>query len=60
MEKHHLEYATHLDPTARGKLFLLGHWSKVEVPDPYRLSQDHHALACDIICAATDDWLARL
>ena len=60
MEKHHLEYATRLDPSARGKIFLLGHWDKAEVPDPYRLAEENHQLAYDIIAHTVDQWIGKL
>ena len=60
MEKHHLDYANDLDPTTRGKTFLLGHWTRAEVPDPYREPEDAHQLAYDIISAAVDDWVGKI
>lgn len=60
MEKHHLEYATRLDPSARGKIFLLGHWDKAEVPDPYRLAEENHQLAYDIIAHTVEQWIGKL
>ncbi|HRO37988.1 low molecular weight protein-tyrosine-phosphatase [Thauera sp.] len=60
MERHHLEYATRLDPSARGKIFLLGHWDKAEVPDPYRLAEENHQLAYDIIAHTVDQWIGKL
>jgi protein-tyrosine phosphatase len=36
MEKHHRDAVLAMDPTARGKTFLLGHWTNTEIPDPYR------------------------
>ncbi|WP_341644723.1 low molecular weight protein-tyrosine-phosphatase [Thauera sp. SDU_THAU2] len=60
MEKHHLDYTNDLDPTTRGKTFLLGHWSKAEVPDPYREPQEAHQLAYDIIAEAVEQWIARI
>lgn len=60
MEKHHLEYALRLDPTTRGKVFLIGHWDKAEVPDPYRLGEESHQLAYDIISHSVEQWVAKL
>ena len=60
MEKHHLDYANDLDPTTRGKTFLLGHWTKTEVPDPYRKPEDAHQLAYDIISEAVNDWVGKI
>ena len=60
MEKHHLDFTNNLDPTTRGKTFLLGHWTKAEVPDPYREPREAHQLAYDIISEAVDQWVARI
>ena len=60
MEKHHLDYANDLDPTTRGKTFLLGHWTRTEVPDPYREPEDAHQLAYDIISEAVDLWVGKI
>jgi protein-tyrosine phosphatase len=59
MQSHHLEYVLNLDPTARGKTFLMGHWSKREVPDPYRKGDAAHRAAYQLIHADTEAWLAR-
>ena len=47
------------DGTA-GKVFLIGHWDKAEVPDPYRLGEESHQLAYDIISHAVDQWVGKL
>jgi protein-tyrosine-phosphatase len=45
MEKHHRDAVLAMDPTARGKTFLLGHWTRTEIPDPYRRGDEAHAEA---------------
>lgn len=60
MEKHHLDYVLGLDPTARGKAFLLGHWSKLEIPDPYRRGEAAHQAAYDLIHQQVLVWLKRI
>ena len=45
MEKHHRDAVLAMDPTARGKTFLLGHWTETEIPDPYRRGDEAHAVA---------------
>ncbi|ENO86698.1 low molecular weight protein-tyrosine-phosphatase [Thauera linaloolentis] len=60
MEKHHLDFTNDLDPTTRGKTFLLGHWNKAEVPDPYRKPQEAHQLAYEIISEAVDQWVEKI
>ncbi|WP_079437532.1 low molecular weight protein-tyrosine-phosphatase [Zoogloea sp. LCSB751] len=60
MEKHHLDYVLGLDPTARGKTFLLGHWNKLEIPDPYRRGDAAHAAAYDLIHQQVLIWIKRI
>lgn len=60
MEKHHLERVLELAPTARGKTFLIGHWSGSEIPDPYRKGEPAHRQACDMISSAVDAWLGKI
>lgn len=60
MEKHHLDYVLNLDATARGKTFLLGHWNKREVPDPYRRGDDAHRSAYEQIHEEVMAWLRRI
>lgn len=60
MEDHHREAVFDLDPAARGKTFLLGHWSNTEVPDPYRRGDQAHAQAMRLIDAAIESWLVKL
>jgi protein-tyrosine phosphatase len=60
MENHHREAVLHLDPTARGKTFLLGHWTNTEIPDPYRRGDQAHTQAMHLIDATMDSWLVKL
>ncbi|MCB1965437.1 MAG: low molecular weight phosphotyrosine protein phosphatase [Candidatus Accumulibacter sp.] len=60
MEKHHRDAVLAMDPTARGKTFLLGHWTETEIPDPYRRGDEAHAVALRLIEAALDPWLRKL
>lgn len=60
METHQREAILDLDPTARGKTFLLGHWINAEIPDPYRRGDDAHRTAIELIVAASEPWLDRL
>jgi protein-tyrosine phosphatase len=59
MENHHLEYVLRFDPTARGKTFLLGHWSKREVPDPYRKGEMAHRNCYAMIGHEVKSWLGK-
>lgn len=60
MEKHHRDAVLAMDPTARGKTFLLGHWTKTEIPDPYRRDDAAHAEAIQLIDEALDPWISKL
>lgn len=60
MEQHHLDHVLSLDPTARGKTFLLGHWAKTQIPDPYKRGIEAHQLAYSQIAEQCKRWLARL
>lgn len=60
MEKHHRDAVLDMDPTARGKTFLLGHWLQAEIPDPYRRGEKVHAEALQLIQAGIDTWLKKL
>ena len=60
MEKHHRQAVLDLDPTARGKTFLLGHWINTEIPDPYRRGEEAHAEALRLIELAISPWLEKL
>lgn len=60
MEKHHRDAVLAMDPTARGKTFLLGHWTKTEIPDPYRRDDAAHAEALQLIAEAVEPWVNKL
>ena len=60
MEKHHLEYVVSMDPTVRGKIFLLGHWSNKQVPDPYRRGKVAHQAAYEMISHEVGNWVRRV
>ena len=60
MEKHHRDAVLAMDPTARGKTFLLGHWTQTEIPDPYRRGDAAHAEALRLIEAAVEPWVHKL
>lgn len=60
MEQHHLAHVLQIDPTARGKTFLLGHWAQTEIPDPYQRGVNAHQAAFNQIAAESQRWLTRL
>ena len=60
MEPHHLEAVLTMDPTARGKTFLLGHWMSTSIADPYRRPEDVYRNTHQEIATAVSTWLERL
>ena len=61
MERSHREAVADIDPTARGKTYLLGHWNGgKEIPDPYKRSEAVYQQALDLIDEALPNWVKRL
>jgi protein-tyrosine phosphatase len=60
MEMHHRDALIDIDPAVRGKTFLLGHWQKQEIPDPYRRAQFAWDGAFRLIEQGVADWGRRL
>ncbi|HHR1090339.1 TPA: protein tyrosine phosphatase [Klebsiella pneumoniae] len=61
MEKHHIEKVSSISPEARGKTFLLGHWlNKVEIPDPYKQSQEAFEFVYDLIEQSCLSWIKKI
>ena len=60
MEGHHRDALGDIDPTVRGKTFLLGHWQKQEVPDPYKRSRAVWDESVKLIDEGVAAWLKRL
>ncbi|HBQ8443754.1 TPA: protein tyrosine phosphatase [Klebsiella pneumoniae] len=61
MEKHHIEKVSSISPEARGKTFLLGHWlNKLEIPDPYKQSQEAFEFVYDLIEQSCLSWIKKI
>lgn len=60
MEPHHREALGDIDPAVRGKTFLLGHWQKQDVPDPYKRSKAVWDDALQRIDDGVAAWVQRL
>lgn len=43
-------------PMVRGRAFLIGHWSKREIPDPFRKSKEFHAAVFAMLDDCTREW----
>ncbi|MGL5345674.1 MAG: protein tyrosine phosphatase [Plesiomonas sp.] len=61
MEKGHISAVTSIDPSARGKTMLFGHWcSESEVPDPYRQSREAYEYVHQLLSRSTEEWAKKL
>lgn len=61
MEKGHIDAVMEIDPTVKGKVFLVGKWlDEVEIPDPYKQSFEMYEHVFDLIRRSTDTWVKRL
>jgi protein-tyrosine phosphatase len=61
MDARHRDAVLDIEPAARGKTFLLGHWiGGIEVPDPYKLSDDVYTQALDLIDKSLAAWIKKL
>ena len=60
MEKGHISAVTAIDPGARGKTMLFGHWQgESEVPDPYRLSREAYEHVYQLLVRSADGWAKK-
>lgn len=58
MEKNHVEQVNRIDPAARGKTMLLGHWlNQQEIADPYRKSREAFEGVYGLLENATQKWV---
>ncbi|MEG3112402.1 MULTISPECIES: protein tyrosine phosphatase [Pantoea] len=58
MEKRHVEQVNRIDPAARGKTMLLGHWlNQREIADPYRKSREAFEEVYGLLENATQKWV---
>ena len=60
MESGHRRVIDDNEPTARGKVFRLGEWQDLEIPDPYRQPRDAFEAALEKIDKSIADWVKRL
>ena len=60
MESGHRRVIDANEPTARGKVYRLGEWQDLEIPDPYRQRRDAFEAALDKIDKSIADWVERL
>ncbi len=61
MEKAQREAVADIDPTARGKTYLLGHWQGgKEIPDPYKRPDSVYTEALALIDESLPSWIKKL
>lgn len=60
MEHDHKRQSHFLHPTARGKVYRLGEWRNIDVPDPYGRSITVVEETARIITKGVSDWVAKL
>ena len=60
MERVHRRHLLELDPSSAGKVYLLGHWGGIEIPDPYRQGREACEAVYHQIATAVELWLLRL
>lgn len=60
MEAGHKKAIEGMDPTARGKLYRLGEWRDMDIPDPYREPRQVFEQALELIQQGVADWISRL
>ena len=60
MESGHRRAIDENEPTARGKLYRLGEWQDLEIPDPYRQPREAFEETLKLIDKGVADWVERL
>lgn len=60
MEDFQKQYIESEFPEARGKVFLIGHWRGIQVPDPYRGHYSLFEASYQLLSQCSDDWVKRL
>jgi protein-tyrosine phosphatase len=60
MEQRQKDWILQRFPLARGRVYELGQWRDMEIPDPYRGSMTDFRQALILIEQGVEDWLIRL
>lgn len=47
-------------PSAKGKIFLLGHWHNIEIPDPFKKDLHFFEKSLELIEISTLSWMTKL
>jgi protein-tyrosine phosphatase len=60
MESRHKRVIEENEPMVRGKVFRLGEWQDLEIPDPHRMPRETFEEALAMIDKGVADWVERL
>ena len=60
MSKNQSQHIEQKWPFAKGKVFMLGHWQNLNVPDPYKHDQAFFDETCKNIQTYVADWQSHL
>ena len=60
MEARHQKHIEYNLPSVRGRVYRLGHWSNVDIPDPYRQSYSFFSQVLALITQGIDEWYLKL
>lgn len=60
MEQFQLKEIEHAFPFARGKVFRIGHWRNLEIPDPYLQPKSAFEKMKNTLESCTQDWTQQL
>ena len=60
MEESHRKAIHRLRPSSRGKVFRIGHFDSIDVPDPYRKPKEAFIAALGIIRKGVAQWAGKI
>ena len=60
MEKTHSTVVLSMSPTTRGRIFRVGEWRDIDVPDPYQKPVEYFEHSLALISLGIDDWIPKL
>ena len=59
MELEQVKAVEAMHPSARGRVYRLGHWSGFDIPDPYRQRKEAFVNALELIQQGISDWKSK-
>lgn len=60
MESRHKAAIEEFEPSAKGKVFRLGHWGDFDIPDPYRKDMPAFEHAFELIQVGVSEWIKKM